>query len=511
MHPSHIPPTTPHIPPTSLLYPPASLLHPPCTHHAPLLHPPYNPLTPPYVPPASPLHPSHIPPTSLLYPPSTPPSSPLQPPTSPQNPPCIPSASPLHPSFIPHASLPHPPYIPPAPFPHPPHLPHASPLHPTLTPPHPPRTPPSPSFPPPLAGLPVAQTQRWDGALGAVDPQLPAAVAEPRGAAAVSMSCDQRPGPAVSPRTSPYVCPPPQTPLPGKGHPAGTRSSQLFPAEAGGPQAGLIQSIRGVMSYESADSIKGDCDGRQSPVADGERRALPSERVHLCRRVPSLCSLKGTAVHKSGRRGCGVPHYPEVGEGGVWGDGGGGKLRHGGAKGAAPGWVGGAERTAGPMDARRFVAAFYSPLELGVPWWVLRSPTARMTPRLCALPPSLPPLLKLSASVSPSGWGCTQRCAQSLQLHPPLSSVHPRGTPQAWKPPPRPIHSIPPHGGSSWESRPLIATWGGDWDGDEFKDGIIPVQILIKPSPSPPATRLSRALISPEQQDLVNNSKSLRC
>lgn len=464
MHPSHIPPTTPHIPPTSLLYPPASLLHPPCTHHAPLLHPPYNPLPPPYVPPASPLHPSHIPPTSLLYPPSTPPSSPLQPPTSPQNPPCIPSASPLHPSFIPHASLPHPPYIPPAPFPHPPHLPHSSPLHPTLTPPHPPRTPPSPSFPPPLAGLPVAQTQRWDGAPGAVDPQLPAAVAEPRGAAAVSMSCDQRPGPAVSPRTSPYVCPPPQTPLPGKGHPAGTRSSQLFPAEAGGPQAGLIQSIRGVMSYESADSIKGDCDGRQSPVADGERRALPSERVHLCRRVPSLCSLKGTAVHKSGRRGCGVPHYPEVGEGGVWGDGGGGKLRHGGAKGAAPGWVGGAERTAGPMDARRFVAAFYSPLELGVPWWVLRSPTARMTPRLCALPPSLPPLLKLSASVSPSGWGCTQRCAQSLQLHPPLSSVHPRGTPQAWKPPsPLPPHTLhsPPWGLFMGEPPPDCDLGGG--------------------------------------------------
>lgn len=83
--------------------------------------------------------------------------------------------------------------------------------------------------------------------------------------------------------------------------PAGTPSSQLFPAEAGGLQPGLIQSIRGVMSYESADSIKGDCDGRQSPAADGERSPLPSERVHLCRRVPSLCSLKEPARHKSSR------------------------------------------------------------------------------------------------------------------------------------------------------------------------------------------------------------------
>jgi len=83
--------------------------------------------------------------------------------------------------------------------------------------------------------------------------------------------------------------------------PAGTPSSQLFPAEAGGLQPGLIQSIRGVMSYESADSIKGDCDGRQSPAADGERSPLPSERVHLCRRVPSLCSLKEPERHKSGR------------------------------------------------------------------------------------------------------------------------------------------------------------------------------------------------------------------
>lgn len=83
--------------------------------------------------------------------------------------------------------------------------------------------------------------------------------------------------------------------------PAGTPSSQLFPAEAGEPQPGLIQSISGVMSYESADSIKGDCQGRQSPAADGERSPLPSERIHLCHRVPALCSLKEPTRHKSSR------------------------------------------------------------------------------------------------------------------------------------------------------------------------------------------------------------------
>lgn len=162
----------------------------------------------------------------------------------------------------------------------------------------------------------------------------------------------------------------------------GTRSSQLFPAEAGGPQPGLIQSIRGVMSYESADSIKGDCDGRQSPVADGERRALPSERVHLCRRVPSLCSLKGTAVHKSGRRGCGAPYFPPGGRRG----GGRGKLRHGGEKEAAPGWVWGAKRTALWMHAGLWVLSISS-WSWGSLGGFSMAPLPRRAPKLCALPP----------------------------------------------------------------------------------------------------------------------------
>jgi len=61
------------------------------------------------------------------------------------------------------------------------------------------------------------------------------------------------------------------------------------------------------------------------------------------------------------------------------------------------------------------------------------------------------------------------------------------------------------------QEAPAWLQLGRGWARDEFKDGIIPVQILIKPSPNPPSTRLSRALISPEQQDFVNNSKSLRC
>lgn len=121
--------------------------------------------------------------------------------------------------------------------------------------------------------------------------------------------------------------PPPPKPLapkPGARAPRGGRgAANCSPARPGGGgelQPRLIQSIRGVMSYESADSIKGDCDGRQSPgVADGERSPLPSERVHLCRRVPSLCSLKGMEAHKGGRsprqeRGSGArrasAHFP---------------------------------------------------------------------------------------------------------------------------------------------------------------------------------------------------------
>lgn len=84
--------------------------------------------------------------------------------------------------------------------------------------------------------------------------------------------------------------------------------------------------------------LRGIATEGRAPAADGERSPLPSERVHLCRRVPSLCSLKGTAPHKGGRvpAGSEAPALPEPLPISL-----GGKLRHGGVKGAAEGAVAG--------------------------------------------------------------------------------------------------------------------------------------------------------------------------
>lgn len=148
------------------------------------------------------------------------------------------------------------------------------------------------------------------------------------------------------------------------------------------------------------------------------------------------------------------------------------------------------------------------PAPVPIPW---RGEAALLRAGQLGSPPHRPAGLRASVSPSGKGWRSQKHPkvhAKMLQ-HPPLLSSDPwaskSGTPRAS------LWLETPPGASPWESPPPDYNLGGDWARDEFKDGIIAVQILIKPSPNPPATRLSRALISAEQQDFVNNSKSLRC
>lgn len=66
-------------------------------------------------------------------------------------------------------------------------------------------------------------------------------------------------------------------------------------------------------------------------------------------------------------------------------------------------------------------------------------------------------------------------------------------------------------GGLFLRGAPSCLGLGRDRPRDEFQDGIIPVQTLIKAPSSPPAAPLNPALIWPRQQGSVNSPRSPRC